>query len=51
MEKNVAYYEYLAKIRRDNKQLFEKCQKCGKPSVGLEADGYRIYSVCKEHMK
>jgi hypothetical protein len=51
MEKDVAYYEYLAKIRKDNKQLFEKCQICSKPSVTVEADGYRVYPVCLDHIR
>lgn len=45
-----AYYDYLAKIRKDNKALFAKCKKCNKPSTNIEADGYRIYPVCKDHL-
>jgi hypothetical protein len=45
------YSEYLAKIRKDNKELFDKCEKCGKPSSDIEADGYRLYPVCKYHVK
>ena len=51
MEENVAYYEYLAKIRKDNKQLFEKCQVCSKPSITVESDGYKIYPVCQDHIR
>jgi hypothetical protein len=44
-----AYLEYLAKIRRENKELFSKCQICGKPSSTINADGYRVYPVCQDH--
>lgn len=46
-----AYAQYLAKIRKDNKDLFSKCQVCGKPSDNIESDGYKIYPVCKNHIK
>lgn len=45
------YQDYLAKIRKENKELFSKCQKCGKPSAEIEADGYNIYPVCKDHLR
>jgi hypothetical protein len=45
-----AYTEYLAKVRQENKELFSKCQKCGKPATDIEADGYKIYPVCKAHI-
>ena len=45
------YSEYLAKLRKDNKDLFSKCNICGNPSETIESDGYRIYPVCKNHIK
>jgi translation initiation factor 2 beta subunit (eIF-2beta)/eIF-5 len=45
-----AYTEYLAKVRQENKELFSKCQECGKPATDIEADGYKIYPVCKAHI-
>ena len=50
MGDNQAYSEYLAKIRKDNKELFSKCKICGKPSETIESDGYEIYPVCKDHI-
>lgn len=49
--KEVGYYEYLAKIRKENKELFSICQFCKKPSEDIISDGYRIYPVCKNHRK
>lgn len=43
--------KYYAKIREDNKELFSRCQICGSPSDTVESDGYKIYPVCKDHIK
>jgi hypothetical protein len=44
------YSEYLAFLRTRNKEIFSKCEKCGKPSSDIEADGYRLYPVCEVHL-
>jgi hypothetical protein len=44
------YSEYLAFLRTRNKEIFSKCEKCEKPSSDIEADGYRLYPVCKAHL-
>lgn len=51
MKNNAFYYEYLDKIRKENKELFSRCQECGKPAITIEADGYKIYPICKDHIK
>lgn len=60
MEKNTKYNEafseyfakkYYAKIREYNKELFARCRMCGKPSETIESDGYKIYPVCKNHIR
>jgi Zn finger protein HypA/HybF involved in hydrogenase expression len=43
------YTQYLKKIRKENKDLYSKCEKCDNFCTDINADGYRLYPVCKSH--
>jgi hypothetical protein len=45
------FSEYLAFLRKRDKEIFSKCEKCGQPSSDIESDGYRIFPICKDHIK
>jgi len=44
-------HKYLEYIREINKIKASKCNICGKRSIGINADGYKVIFVCKEHYK
>lgn len=43
--------QYLDFLRKRNVEAASKCQICGQPTIGINADGYSIRFVCKDHLK
>lgn len=41
--------EYLDMIRKRNKEIMSKCYYCDGFAINIEADGYAIRPVCKNH--
>lgn len=41
--------EYLDMIRKRNKEIMSKCYYCDGFAINIEADGYAIKPVCKNH--
>lgn len=41
--------EYLDMIRKRNKEIMSKCHYCDGFAINIEADGYAIRPVCKNH--
>jgi len=41
--------EYLEFIRQKNKEIMSKCYYCDGFAINIEADGYSIRPVCKNH--
>ena len=43
--------DYLDFLRQRNIEKASKCHYCGKPTVGIESNGYNIVFVCQDHTK
>jgi hypothetical protein len=43
--------DYLDFIRKKNKEIMSKCYYCDGFAIDIEADGYSIRPICKNHDK
>lgn len=41
--------QYLNFIRQKNKEIMSKCYYCDGFAISIEADGYSIRPICKNH--
>ena len=41
---------YLQHLRDREVKAASKCQICGRTTVGINADGYRVVFVCEKHL-